>query len=214
MRFSTTRRRMAEAVERDLHAAHLMFPPLPLLPLTGVAAAHAAAALACADPRHAPRFLLIADLRSPATTERLVVIDLRGVTPRVVMRTTVAQGVGGWSNRIGSLASSPGLYAIQKRYVGVHGTAWRLAGLTPGWNSNARIRDVVLHSAAYVGPHHAGRSWGCPAVSPATLSALRAMGALRRDAHALLWIDGPGVGAAAALDCPDGQQASSAQVTF
>ena len=43
----------------------------------------------------------------------------------------------------------------------------RLDGLTPGVNTHARARGVVMHGATYNGSSGVmGRSWGCPAFTP------------------------------------------------
>ena len=153
-------------------------------------------ALGCLAARHLhPAVLLVADLRRPPTSNRLTVLDLRGPHPRVILRATVAEGAGGIGDRPGSRASAPGLYRVGAQYQGQHGTSWRLEGLSRSdWR--AAERDIVLHSAGYVGPGWAGRSWGCPAVSAATLAALRPW--LPPAGAAALWIQAPGAACKAA----------------
>ena len=147
-------------------------------------------ALHCLESRHLhPAVLIVADLRAPATSNRLTVLDLRGPHPRVILRSTVAEGAGGIGDRLGSRASASGLYAVGSRYVGKHGVSWRLDGLSASdWRASARA--IVLHAAGYVRPGWAGRSWGCPAVSAATLAALRPW--LPPRGAAALWIQAPG----------------------
>ena len=147
-------------------------------------------ALGCLAARHLhPAILIVADLRQPATSNRLTVLDLRGRVPRVILRSTVAEGAGGIGDQPHGHASAPGLYAIGMPYIGKHGVSWRLQGLTASdWRAAAR--SVVLHAAPYVSPGWAGRSWGCPAVSVATLAALRPW--LPPRAAAALWIDASG----------------------
>ena len=147
-------------------------------------------ALDCLAARHLhPAVLIVADLRKPPTSNRLTVLDLRGPRPRVILRGTVAEGAGGIGDQPHGHASAPGLYAVAGQYVGKHGMTWRLVGLSASdWR--AASRDVVLHSAAYVSPGWAGHSWGCPAVSAATLAALRPW--LPPAGAAALWIDAPG----------------------
>ena len=130
-------------------------------------------AITCLEVRHLhPEVLIVADLREPATADRLALIDLRGAVPRVLLRATVAEGAGGIGDKPGSHASAPGLYAIGEQYIGEHGTSWRLLGLSRSdWRAAAR--SIVLHAATYVRPGWSGRSWGCPAVSAATLDAMR-----------------------------------------
>lgn len=71
-----------------------------------------------------------------------------------------------FSNTANSLQSSLGFMLTNEIYNGEHGGALRLDG-QENRNSNVRARGVVMHGAAYVGPHLSkmGRSWGCPAVS-------------------------------------------------
>ena len=147
-------------------------------------------AIACLAERHLrPAVLIVADLRQPPTSNRLTVLDLHGRAPRVILRATVAEGAGGIGDRPHGHASAPGLYAVGLPYRGEHGRSWKLRGLSASdWRAAAR--DIVLHSAGYVRPGWAGRSWGCPAVSAATLAALRPW--LPPRGAAALWIDAPG----------------------
>ncbi len=153
-------------------------------------------AIACLAARHLhPAVLIVADLRQPPTADRLTVLDLHGRALRVILRATVAEGAGGIGDRPGSHASAPGLYAVAGQYVGKHGTSWRLQGLSASdWR--AASRAIVLHAAPYVSPGWAGRSWGCPAVSAATLAALRPW--LPPRGKADLWIQAPGAACKAA----------------
>ncbi len=149
-------------------------------------------ALACLHQQHLrPQVLLVADLDRPQTANRLTVIDLHGPRPRVLLRATVAQGAGGFGDAPHSHASAPGLYAIGNPYTGKHGLSWHLVGLSRS-DRHAVARDVVLHSAPYVVPGWAGRSWGCPAVSAVTLHRLEALQALPPAGAAALWIQAPG----------------------
>ncbi len=72
-----------------------------------------------------------------------------------------------FSNTPNSNASSLGYYITGDVYYGKHGRALNLHGMSPT-NYNALNRAVVIHSASYVSDYNtqAGRSWGCPAVSP------------------------------------------------
>ena len=147
-------------------------------------------ALHCLAERHLrPEVLIVADLHEPATSDRLTVLDLRGTHPRVLLRADVAEGSGGIGDLPGSHASAPGLYSIGMPYQGAHGRSWTLKGLSRSdWR--AASRDIVLHDATYVSAGWAGRSWGCPAVSVATLTALRPW--LPPKGMAALWIDARG----------------------
>ena len=73
-----------------------------------------------------------------------------------------------FSNVSGSNASSLGVYKASETYFGKYGLSLRLDGLSPT-NSNARARAVVIHAAPYVSETNViqGRSYGCPAVTPA-----------------------------------------------
>ncbi len=126
-----------------------------------------------------PRLLTVIDYSRPSTEPRLWVLDL--VSHVVVRRELVAhgQGSGGnvatsFSNDDGSHKSSLGLFVTGAPYVGHNGYSLRLRGLEPGVNDHALAREIVIHGAAYVSEAVArtlgrlGRSWGCPAVSPAS----------------------------------------------
>ena len=147
-------------------------------------------AIHCLESRHLhPAVLLVADLRQPPTSNRLTVLDLHGPRPVVILRSTVAEGAGGIGDQPHGHASAPGLYAIGAPYQGQHGQSWALQGLSASdWR--AEQRSIVLHAAGYVRQGWAGRSWGCPAVAPATLAALRPW--LPPKGSAALWIDAPG----------------------
>ncbi|WP_323896692.1 murein L,D-transpeptidase catalytic domain family protein [Aeromonas allosaccharophila] len=75
-----------------------------------------------------------------------------------------------FSNQLNSRQSSLGVYRTAETYLGKHGYSLRLDGLSPGKNSNARKRAIVVHGATYASPTHLrkydklGRSWGCPAL--------------------------------------------------
>ena len=126
--------------------------------------------------------LTIIDYQLPSYRERLWVIDMR--TGRVLHREWVAHGMGrprgsggtmeealSFSNEVGTLKSSLGLFITGETYEGRHGYSLKLDGLEDGVNDNARERLIVVHGAEYVTrdlaeDHLIGRSWGCPAVRP------------------------------------------------
>jgi hypothetical protein len=122
------------------------------------------------------KLLTVIDFSKPSNERRFWVFDLaRG---RALYNTFVSHGKnsGGinatsFSNSMGSLKSSLGLYLTEEPYVGSVGYALRLQGLEPGINDNAYRRDIVVHGAPYVNAAtirrygQVGRSWGCPAVS-------------------------------------------------
>ncbi len=141
-------------------------------------------------------FVMLLDASKPASSNRLTVLDLRGPTPTVVLRSTVAHGSGSDRNKDGlaeafgnapnSHMTSLGLYRIGPSYTGKYGTSYLLDGLDPT-NSNARSRSVVLHPAPYVTATNAGRSWGCPAVSQATMDTLRNKGVLGANTYLAIY---------------------------
>lgn len=126
--------------------------------------------------RHKRKSILtIIDYSKPSTQRRLFVIDMK--RHRVLYHTWVSHGRNSgelaaerFSNQLNSRQSSLGVYRTAETYLGKHGYSLRLDGLSPGKNSNARKRAIVVHGAAYASPSHLrkfdklGRSWGCPAL--------------------------------------------------
>ncbi len=125
-----------------------------------------------------PRYLTVVDFSRPSTDKRLWVLDLE--QHRVAFHTWVAHGVASgeryaerFSDTPKSHQSSLGFYLAAEPYDGKHGLSLRLDGLEPGFNGNARDRDIVLHGADYATPGflarngRLGRSQGCPSVPPA-----------------------------------------------
>jgi len=117
--------------------------------------------------------IAIADFGRASAVPRFHIIDmLRGQTTALL----VAHGQGSdplnsgflqeFSNRYGSNATSEGAFVTAELYSGMHGLSRRLNGLDQT-NDNARVRDVVVHSAAYVSQNvvasagKLGRSNGC-----------------------------------------------------
>ena len=126
----------------------------------------------------APPTLTVIDYSLPSAHPRLWVFDLR--SGQLLFRELVAHGRNSgdeaathFSNLMGSRESSLGLFRTADAYVGHNGYSLRLDGLEPGFNSQARARDIVVHGAKYVDPAvagasgHVGRSWGCPALREA-----------------------------------------------
>lgn len=146
------------------------------------------------------RWYLVADFNKHSQEKRLWVFDLQDPkNPSLFLSTRVAHGVGSdpeglgiplkFSNRPGSNMTSLGMYAVSESYHGRSGKAYKLDGLTPGWNSAARRRVVVLHRAKYVPETgRVGRSQGCPAISNNAFEIMDRAGVL---SNAQLWIDGP-----------------------
>jgi hypothetical protein len=126
-------------------------------------------------------YLYFVDYGLPSTKQRGWVFDMRSLQV-VEGPFTVAHGRGSsherdgtptrFSNREGSAATSLGLYLAQELYDFsghsggrlYHSIGLRLAGLSRGYNDNARVRGVVAHGAPYVTESNAGRSEGCPAM--------------------------------------------------
>lgn len=124
------------------------------------------------------QILTVIDYSKPSTQKRMWVFDLRN--NRTLFNTFVAHGKnsGGvnsnsFSNHPGSLKSSLGVFVTDTTYTGKNGYSLRLRGLDRGFNDSAYSRAIVVHGAAYASAANAargqglGRSWGCPAVSPA-----------------------------------------------
>lgn len=121
--------------------------------------------------------LTIIDYSLPSTKKRMWIFDIDHEL--LLYRTFVAHGKNSgnlyakkFSNRPQSKSSSLGTYVTKDTYYGHKGISLNLKGLESGFNNNAYNRRVVIHGAAYVQPNfikshgRAGRSWGCPAVSP------------------------------------------------
>lgn len=126
------------------------------------------------------QILTIADFDQNSTKKRLWIVDLE--KDSLLLNTWVAHGQrsGGdvptrFSDMNDSNESSLGFYVTAEVYHGKHGRSLKLDGMDQGFNSNARMRSIVVHGASYVSQHtinqlgRLGRSHGCPAV-PAELS--------------------------------------------
>lgn len=120
------------------------------------------------------RFLGIVDFAMHSSKARFFVINMEENT---VKAFHVAHGRGSdpsqtgylksFSNEPGSHQTSRGFYKVGEPFQGSEvGYSAFLDGLTPGHNSNARAREVVMHGADYVSEknNYAGLSWGCLAV--------------------------------------------------
>lgn len=127
------------------------------------------------------RFLGVIDYSLPSTTRRFWLINRQ--TKKIELTELIAHGRGSgenhaqdFSNEMGSLKSSLGLFSTGNRYWGQHGYSLRLHGLEPGINDAAFDRAIVLHGADYVSDsfitrwHRLGRSFGCPALPNASVS--------------------------------------------
>lgn len=152
-------------------------------------------------PRRQNPRLGVIDYGVDSTEPRLWVFDLE--EGALLHREWVAHGSGGGGEQVpvfsdapGSHCSSVGAFVGAETYLGKHGLSLRLDGLEPGFNGNARLRDIVVHGAAYVSEAHIeahgrlGRSWGCPAVRPAVSEAV--VRHLAGGAMLLAWAPDPG----------------------
>lgn len=131
------------------------------------------------DPTCANRYMAIFDIAQHASKKRFHTFD--GLTGLVVSEEA-AHGAGSegdandgyavlFSNKNGSHQSSLGMYETEGTYNGKHGRSLILNGLQAS-NSAAKVRAIVMHGADYVRPgKEAGDSWGCPALSNATIQA-------------------------------------------
>ena len=121
------------------------------------------------------RRLAVIDYSLVSSVPRLWVFDLH--SKRLLFQELVAHGrnsgehfARAFSNKLGSLQTSLGLFRTQETYVGSNGYSLRMEGLEPGFNDLAMERAIVMHGAPYVSEKLAksqgrvGRSWGCPAV--------------------------------------------------
>lgn len=134
-----------------------------------------------------PQQVAIIDYQAASTDFRFFLINLKNGE---VLRNYSAHGVGSgkgnfafkFSNIKDSKQTSLGIYFVGETYRGRYGSTLRMYGLQ-GANDQAYNRDIVLHSAWYVGDEfinsidpktglkygRLGVSWGCPAVSPSLI---------------------------------------------
>jgi hypothetical protein len=96
--------------------------------------------------------LTIIDFRLSSNKERFWSIDL--AEKKVLFHSLVAHGrksgeefAKKFSNKLESHMSSFGFYVTGSTYSGKHGLSLYLDGMDAGYNSNARTRAVVMHSA-------------------------------------------------------------------
>ncbi len=120
-------------------------------------------------------FISIIDFNFSSTQKRFFLIDV--INKKIIYNLLVAHGkLSGelyaeyFSNDLDSNKSSLGFYLTGETYLGAHDYSLRLDGLDEGFNSNAFIRDIVIHGASYVSEDfiltygRLGRSLGCPAL--------------------------------------------------
>jgi hypothetical protein len=119
--------------------------------------------------------LSIIDFEKPSTEQRLWIIDI--ANKKLLYHSLVAHGkksgdnkATAFSNCPSSNMSSVGFFVTRKVYTGKHGLSLVIDGLDTKFNSNAKSRAVVIHSADYVSDEfikcygRLGRSQGCPAI--------------------------------------------------
>ncbi len=120
------------------------------------------------------------NFRIPSGKYRYFLYDLKN--NRILQKAIVAHGEGSvvknsgmlrFSNTDGSHRSSLGKYEIRESYTGKFGKAYRLDGLDQT-NSNARKRNIVLHSYHCIPDKEseapACLSFGCPMLSEKALT--------------------------------------------
>ena len=121
------------------------------------------------------KILAIADFDKPSAEKRLWVLDLEN--RKLLHHSLVAHGKNSglekaetFSNVPQSEMSSLGFFVTQGTYQGKHGLSLKLEGMDKNYNTNAAVRNVVVHGADYVSEDFVkqhgrlGRSQGCPAL--------------------------------------------------
>ena len=122
-------------------------------------------------------------MSQPSLSKRLWAFDVTNpLSPKLILNSWVTHGSGSdptkdglptvFSNIENSNDTSLGLYKIGQRYVENNLPRYKLDGLTKGFNTNAKIRNIVFHPATYVSEQHVGLSSGCPAVTPTVMRTL------------------------------------------
>lgn len=133
-----------------------------------------------------PKHIVFNDLRLPSNLKRMWVYDTHSKEILLHDYVTHGQGSGAlfakhFSNTQGSHQSSSGVFRVENHYYGQHGYSLVLEGLEAGINDLAKQRHIVVHGADYVSESfikkygRLGRSWGCPAVSLATLEKFKSL---------------------------------------
>ena len=143
----------------------------------------------CHEKGYNEDYCILVDFSRPSGEDRMAIIDLN--TLSVLDTGPCAHGKGkgnsAWkpifSNKEGSRCSSLGAFKIaEKGYSTTVGLRFALDGLDAS-NSNARRRNILIHSSRYVGiMHHltsylplSDASWGCFTTSPAMLKKIEAL---------------------------------------
>ncbi|HXA00863.1 MAG TPA: murein L,D-transpeptidase catalytic domain family protein [Cytophagaceae bacterium] len=117
----------------------------------------------------------IIDFEKPSTEQRLWIIDVNN--KKLLYHSLVAHGKNSGDNKATTFSNCPssnmssvGFFVTRNGYIGKHGLSLVIDGLDHQFNSNAKSRAVVIHSADYVSEEfiksygRLGRSQGCPAI--------------------------------------------------
>lgn len=120
-------------------------------------------------------FISIIDFTQASTERRYYLIDLKtGDATNYLVAHGKESGENfatRFSNTPDSNMSSLGIYLTGEEYWGGRGFSMVLKGMETT-NSNAEVREIIMHSADYVSDEfiarygRLGRSLGCPAVNP------------------------------------------------
>lgn len=96
------------------------------------------------------QYFSIIDYSKPSNEKRMVILNFQ--TGELEYYTYVSHGKNSgaeraiiFSNKLNSYKSSLGFYMTNEPYYGKNGYSLRLEGLEENINSNARVRNIVLH---------------------------------------------------------------------
>jgi L,D-transpeptidase catalytic domain len=162
------------------------------------------ALLFCKNKGYNTTYCILIDMSLPSGVKRFMIWDFRKNTILASGLVSHGCGINPWSgiwskdkptfsNVANSHCSSLGKYQVDDRAAsawGIH-IKYYLKGLE-STNSNAYVRDVVLHSWEKVPdedvyPIGTPEDWGCPAVSNNTMKTVDAL-LHKQKKHLLLWI--------------------------
>ena len=127
-----------------------------------------------------PRYVVLVDFSKPIDKTRFWVYATR--SHKVVLAAKCAHGVlsglryaTSFSNQPDSKKSSLGTFRIGETYTGIFGRSLKLDGISPGLNTNARKRAIIIHSSEKMATKW---SWGCFSIPEKEMQAL-----LKLDLH-------------------------------
>jgi len=119
--------------------------------------------------------IIIVDFSQASSKKRFYFFDVENGS--LLLKTYVSHGLKSgdlyarkFSNVEGSFQSSLGVYHTSETYCGDHDLSIKLDGLDAKRNSNVRMREIVIHRAAYANESYLrahgklGRSLGCLAI--------------------------------------------------